>query len=449
MGTMLETLRQDARAIFDAALEAADATAAVHRAVRVEGTHLEVGDHAYDLAVYERVIALGAGKATPAMARGLEDVLGERITRGVIVTKYGHALPLARTRTLVAGHPVPDEKGLEAAREVEALARDAGANDLVVLLLSGGGSALLAAPVEGISLAEKQATTQALLRCGATIVELNAIRKHLSRLKGGRLAQIAAPATVLTLIVSDVVGDRLDVIASGPTVADTSSFAQCVEIIGRYGLERELPGPVVAYLRRGGDGALDETPKPGDPVFGSVENVVIANNALALEAARQKASALGCAVHMLGPAVEGETREVAVEQARLARQIAETRRPVAPPACLLSGGETTVTVRGAGKGGRNQEFALAAAIELDGAGEIVVLSGGTDGTDGPTDAAGAVADASTLRRARDAGLDARACLDDNDSHMFFHALDDLLITGPTGTNVMDVRVVLIGRPATG
>ncbi len=442
---MFETLRQDARAIFDAALDAADATEAVHRAVRVEGTDLHAGGRAYDLAAYERVIVLGAGKATPAMARGLEDRLGERIANGAIVTKYGHALPLGRIRTLVAGHPVPDEKGLEAAREVEALARDAGANDLVVLLLSGGGSALLPAPVEAISLAEKQAATHALLRCGATIVELNAIRKHLSRLKGGRLAQIAAPATVLTLIVSDVVGDRLDVIASGPTVADTSSFVQCADIIDRYGLERALPASVVTYLRRGADGALDETPKPGDAVFDNVENVVIANNALALDAAQRKAAALGYTVHTLGPAIEGEAREVAAQQARLARRVAATEEPVAPPACLLSGGETTVTVRGTGTGGRNQEFALAAAIELDGAGEIVVLSGGTDGTDGPTDAAGAIADASTLRRAREANLDALAYLDNNDSYTFFRALNDLLVTGPTGTNVMDVHVVLIGK----
>jgi glycerate 2-kinase len=446
IGHMLDKLRQDARAIFGAGLDAADSGQAVRRAVHVEGDRLTVAGRAYDLAAFEHVILLGAGKAAPTMARAIEDVLGERIARGLVVTKHGHALPLRWIKTLVAGHPMPDAHSVEAARQVEALAREAGEKDLVVLLLSGGGSALLAAPIEGVSLGEKQATTQALLRCGAPIHEINAIRKHLSRLKGGRLAQVAAPATVLTLIVSDVVGDRLDAIASGPTAPDTTTFEQCTKIVEQYDIKTQLPAPVVSHLRRGAQGDLDETPKPGDPAFDAVQNVIIANNALALDAARAKAAELGYAVHVLGSDVQGEAREVAVEQAKLARQIAEEGRPVAPPACLLSGGETTVTVRGTGAGGRNQEFALAAAIKLDGAAtHIVVLSAGTDGTDGPTDAAGAIADTTTCPRARRAGLDPVASLGNNDSHTFFRTLGDLLVTGPTGTNVMDVRLFLLGK----
>ncbi len=270
IGHMLKKLRKDARAIFAAALDAADPTDAVRRAVRVEGARLLIAGRAYDLTAFERVIVLGAGKATPAMAQALDEMLGDRINHGLIVTKYGHALALRRIRTLLAGHPVPDEKGMQAALQIEAMARDAGRDDLVIFLISGGGSALLPAPVEGISLHEKQATTRALLRCGATIGELNAVRKHLSRLKGGRLAQIAAPATVVALIVSDVVGDRLDVISSGPTAPDTSSFEACLEIVHRYSLEPELPEPIMAHLRGGASGEHDETPKPGNAVFDRV-----------------------------------------------------------------------------------------------------------------------------------------------------------------------------------
>jgi len=445
IGHMTEKLRKDARAIFEAALDAAAPDKALARAVRLEGARLTVSGQTYDLDDFERVIVLGAGKAAPEMARALEDLLGDRISHGLIVTKYGHALPLHSIKTLVAGHPVPDEKGLEAARKAEALAGDAGERDLVIVLLSGGGSALLPMPIEGTCLEDKQATTRALLRCGATINEVNAVRKHLSRFKGGRLARVAAPARVLTLIISDVVGDRLDVIASGPTVPDTSTYADCIEIVGRYRIEGELPGSVLERLRRGADGHLEETPKPGDRVFERVTNVIIGNNSVALEAAHAKAAALGYAVHMLGSDVEDDTRAVAAAQAKLAVGVLNSGRPVAAPACVLSGGETTVTVRGTGTGGRNQEFALAAAVELDGViGDIVVLSCGTDGTDGPTDAAGAVADTTTVARARAAGLDALAYLDNNDSYTFFKSLDDLIITGPTGTNVMDVRVLLIG-----
>lgn len=438
-----DRLRSDARRILDAALRAVDAGRAVRRSMESAGDRLRIGDRLFDLGRVDRVMVLGAGKASASMAGAVEEMLGDRIGSGLVVTKYGYVAALRRIELCEAGHPVPDEAGERAAEKILAMARGAGENDLLICLISGGGSALLPLPVRPIALEEKQAATTLLLRSGATIDEMNAVRKHISRIKGGRLAEAAAPAHIATLMLSDVIGDRLDVIASGPTVPDESTFGDSLEVVSRYHLAGELPPPVVAHLRRGARGEIRETPKPGDPLFDRTCNLVVGNNADGLMAAREEASGLGYHAQIVSSTVQGEARDVAREHVALARRVRQTGAPARPPCCLISGGETTVTVRGRGKGGRNQEFALAAAIAMQGMEGVVVLSAGTDGTDGPTDAAGALADGRTVERARGRGMDAEAALEENDSYAFFSALDDLVMTGPTNTNVMDIQLVLV------
>jgi len=435
--------RADIRAIFDAGLKAADPGEAIRRAVRLTGEQLMVGDRRYDLGAFDRIVVVGAGKASASMTAALEDILGPRITEGVITTKYGHGTSLRGISVTEAGHPIPDEAGASGSRRILALLEGAGERDLVLCVISGGGSALLPLPADGVSLQDKQETTQALLDCGADIHEINTIRKHISEIKGGKLAAVAFPATLVTLVLSDVIGDDLDVIASGPTVPDRSTFADCMEIVNRYDLENVFPPPVMAYLKDGIKGNHPETPKAGDPVFERTSVSIIGSNALSLSAAREKAVTLGYNTFILSSTVEGETREAAQAHAAIAREIQKSGDPVSTPACMISGGETTVTIRGDGLGGRNMEFVLAAAIELEGVEGITVLSGGTDGTDGPTDAAGAVADGSTVQKARDRGINAARYLMNNDSYHFFERTGDLLITGPTMTNVMDLRIFLV------
>jgi len=437
-------LREAAREIFAAAVRAVDPGEAVRRHVIREGTRLRVGTEILDLAAIRQIIVVGCGKAAAPMAAAVEGILGERIARGVVVTKYRHLHPTATIRVHEAGHPVPDAAGLAGAEAVLDQVRRLGPQDLVLLLISGGGSALSPAPVAGISLADKQALTTALLACGADIREMNAIRKHISRIKGGQLARAAQPAQVAALVLSDIVGDPLDAIASGPTVPDPTTYADALGILDTYGIRGEIPASIRARLEAGARGEVPETPKPDDPLFARVRNLIVGSNLQALEAAQAEAGRLGLAPMILSSSIEGETREVARMHAAIAREIRCTGHPLAPPACLISGGETTVTLKGSGKGGRNQEFALAAALDIAGVPGVVVLSGGTDGTDGPTDAAGAIVDGETCARAAGQGLDARASLSANDSYHFFQALGDLLITGPTNTNVMDVRLVLVG-----
>jgi hydroxypyruvate reductase len=340
---------------------------------------------------------------------------------------------------------LPDEAGSRGAGEIVRLLGKTGERDLVIFLISGGGSALLPLPAEGLTLGDKQNLTERLLECGASIQEINALRKHVSRVKGGRLAGLAYPSTLISLILSDVVGDDLDSIASGPTVPDTSTFADCRNIIAKYGLERKLTPAIVRHIERGTRGEAKETPKPGDPAFGRTQNVVVGSNIAAAVAAKEKASQLGYNSLILSTFIEGETEAAAKLHAAIAREIISSGNPAVPPACVISGGETTVTLEGKGTGGRNQEFALAAAIDIDGLENVLVLSAGTDGTDGPTDAAGALADGATMERARKLGLDAHRHLRENDSYNFFKPLGDLLITGPTNTNVMDLRVLLISK----
>lgn len=441
----VKELRKAAFEIFGAALKAVDPAEAIRRHVRLEGALLKAGAYTFDLSQVRRIFVVGAGKASAPMVAALEDILHDRIVEGLLVTKYGHLGPARRIRLLEAGHPVPDEAGIQAARAILDLVERAEEGDLVIVLISGGGSALLPSPVEGVTLEEKQKLTELLLACGATIKEMNAVRKHLSRMKGGRLAQAAHPAKVLALILSDVVGDPLDAIASGPTAPDLTTFANAFEILKRYGLLEQVPASIRRHLRAGLEGKVLETPKADDPLFEGVANVIVGSNRLALLAAKARAEEIGFRTLILSSSIEGETKEVAKVHGAIAREVRSTGHPVRPPACIISGGETTVTLKGKGKGGRNQEFVLAAALEVEGLSRVVVLSCGTDGTDGPTDAAGAVADGETLERARALRLDPSCFLEENDAYHFFQGLEDLVITGPTNTNVMDVRLILVGE----
>jgi glycerate 2-kinase len=440
-------LRRHAAQVLGAAVAAADPQAAVHGALRWDRGRLRVGDWTLALTPSARILVVGAGKGSARMAGAVEQILGERITAGVVTTKYGYIEPLARVQLVEAGHPLPDAAGLAGARKMLELVETAGPDDLVVVLISGGGSALLPLPACGITLEEKIATTDLLLRSGATINQMNTVRKHLSRIKGGWLARRAAPATVLTLVLSDVLGNPLDVIASGPTVPDPSTFGAAVEVVRHFGLWDRLPASVRRHLERGVAGATPETPKPGDPAFQRAHAFIIGDITAAAAAAAACARALGYRTRVGPTDVQGEAREVG---ARFGRMVREAREgPQAGPTCLIMGGETTVTVRGTGRGGRNQELALGAAAAIAGLPQTLIAAFGTDGTDGPTDAAGAVVDGSTLARARVAGLDPQAALRNNDAYAFFQALGDLIITGPTNTNVNDLWIGLVGTTPIG
>jgi hydroxypyruvate reductase len=441
----LASLRCDASEIFHAALKSVHAGTAVENACRIENGRLRVHSHAIDLTRVRRIYVVGAGKASADMAEGLEKLLKDRITAGAVTVKYGHTRPLEKIRLAEAGHPVPDSSGLEGAGRIMKTVDQAEASDLVVCLLSGGGSALLPYPAEPLTLVDKQAAIRALMDCGAEIHEINAVRKHMSAVKGGRLAARAWPAAVLTLIVSDVVGDDLDVIASGPTVGDPSTFADCLQTISAYGLKEKLPRPVVEHMEKGAAGRIPETPKPGDRLFERTQNHIIAAGRTALQQAKAAARAMGYNALILSSMITGDTRAAARLHASIASEVRHSGNPVQAPACLLSGGETTVVVSGGGKGGRNQEFALSSAVSIAGEEGIVVLSGGTDGTDGPTDAAGAVVDSASVQKARRLGLSPSQYLEANDSYNFFRQTGELLMTGPTGTNVMDLRVILVGK----
>jgi hydroxypyruvate reductase len=402
-----------------------------------------------------RVIVVGAGKAGAPMAQAISDIFGPKITSGQVIVKYGYVTEKSKIENrlspdgekskiqiLEAGHPIPDQAGLEAAQEIATLLSQAGADDTVICLISGGASALLTLPAAPLTLADLQATTAALLAAGATINQVNTIRKHLSAVKGGRLAQLAQPATVYALILSDVVGDPLEVIGSGPTVPDPTTFADAWTIVEQFQLQTALPPAVVQRLQAGCAGDVPDTPKPGDSIFERVHNIIIGSNRLAAQAAVKAAQSAGFEACLLSTFVEGEAREVGKVAAALAKGLARAEGLLPRPACLVLGGETTVTLKGNGQGGRNQEMALAAAIALAGWPDVLVACFGTDGSDGPTDAAGAFADGQTVGRAQVMGLEAIEYLQRNDAYNFFAALDDLILTGPTNTNVNDLTFIL-------
>ncbi len=460
MSTALAPLRTHARAIWQAAVDAARPQDLLRAALADPALPLHSA-----IASARRILVVGAGKAGAAMSAGVEEALAEHLDRALGLvnvpaspedketrrqgdkeTEAAPPLSLSRIRLHAArpaGTNQPTAEGVAGTRRILDLVAGAGPDDIALCLISGGGSALLPAPADGLTLADKQQVTQLLHACGATINEMNAVRKHLSRSKGGRLAQAFSGRALFSLIISDVIGDPLDVIASGPTAADPTTFADALAVLAKYHLSARVPPAVLQHLEQGRAGQVPETLKA---LPAHVHNYVIGNNAKSLAAAQARAEALGYRVLNLGSYIEGETRHVATAFAGIVRSIRAQGQPLPPPVCLLSGGETTVTlVDNHGRGGRNQEFVLAAAVQLgpEGLGNVVVLSGGTDGEDGPTDAAGAVADAETLHQAASRGLAPAAFLARNDAYSFFAATGDLVQTGLTQTNVMDVRVILI------
>jgi len=437
-------LRLAAAQLQQAALRAVDPAEAIYKCVSRIGDRLLVDQQAYPLNDYDHVYVVGCGKAAVPMADAVCEVLRDAFESGVIITKYQHVDRPLPERLIVreAGHPVPDENSVAATRDLVTLIQRATPRDLIVCVISGGGSALLTLPVDDLSLADLQTTTQLLLRAGATIHQINTVRKHLDAVKGGGLARLANGATLITLILSDVIGDDLSVIASGPTVPDPSTFADAWHVVKQFDLVLQLPAPVRLRLEAGKQGKIADTPKPGAPLFERVQTVIIGSNVRAALAAEAAAKQLKFNTLLLSTSIQGEAREVAKVAAAIANEVQRYNRPVAKPACIIWGGETTVTLKGNGLGGRNQELALAAALGIDELPNTLIAALGTDGTDGPTDAAGAIATGDTVGRGRSIGLDAATYLAANDAYHYFEALGDLIITGPTGTNVNDLVLIL-------
>ena len=423
-------------------LTAVNARTAVGRAISRNGVKLVIGRRRYDLSRYERVVVVGAGKATASMARAVEQRLGPRLHGGFVVVKHGHVVPTKRIVVAEAGHPVPDRSGQRAAARLCAMAAELGPRDLLIVLLSGGASSLLPAPVAGVTLADKQRTTQELLRCGASIHDINTVRKHLSRIKGGRLAELTE-ATVVTVILSDVLGDDLSAVASGPTVPDPTTYQEAVAILKRDRIWRVLPQRVRQHLERGCQGFVSETPKPGSSLFRRVHHHIVGNNAAAVAAVIRAAREAGLRTLVYTPALTGEARVEGQRFGALARNIVREGKPLQRPCCVVAGGETTVTVTGKGTGGRAQEFAASAALEIAGLAKVWVVAIGTDGTDGPTDAAGAVIDGHTVSRAQRLSVDLKGALKRHNTYPALKKLQQLIITGPTGTNVNDLYLLLV------
>lgn len=434
-----------ARALFSkllgAGLQAVDPYAAVCRQVRFRRGQLIIGSRRYPLATQQRLVVVGAGKASARMAQALERQVGARIDDGLVVVKYGHGAPTKKIRILEAGHPVPDEAGLQASRAMMALIGTLKSDDLLIVLLSGGASSLLPSPAAGITLKDKQLTTKLLLRSGATIQEMNAVRKHMSCVKGGQLAA-ATSARVASVILSDVIGNDLGTIGSGPTAPDLTTFQDAWMILERYDVTGKIPDSVRRHLEAGIKKILPETPKAGAALFRRVNNLIIGDNRAAVDAVAKTAKGQRLRTLVLSTTITGEARELAKFFGAIAREIAMHGRPMVRPCCVIVGGEPTVTIRGQGTGGRAQEFALAAALEIAGLPDVWVAGFATDGTDGPTSVAGAVADGRTVARAKLSKLDLSGALQDNDAYTFFERLHGHIVTGPTGTNVNDLYLLL-------
>ena len=441
IGVREPRIRALLRRLLQAGLSAADPALAVRRKVTLASGGLRIGRRRYDLHEDSRVVVVGAGKASARMAQALEDLLGSRLDGGLVVVKKSHRVPTRRVELAEAGHPLPDRAGEKAAGRLLALVKGLLPNDLLLVLLSGGASSLLPAPAPGVTLADKQRTSALLLRSGATIHEINTVRKHLSTIKGGRLAA-ATRARVVSLILSDVIGDDLATIGSGPTAPDPSTYADACRILRRFRIWTAVPRAVRQHLEKGRQGRVGETPKPGSSVFKRVQNVIIGSNRASVQAVAREAQHAGLRPLLLSTPMTGEANAAAREFGTIAKQIVSVGKPVQRPACVIGGGELTVTVRGTGLGGRAQEFALATAQEISGLKDVWAVGFGTDGTDGPTDAAGAVVDGRTLARAERLKLAPDRVLRRNDSYRFFKTVGGHIITGPTGTNVNDLYLLI-------
>jgi glycerate 2-kinase len=429
---------------LESALSSVDPRKIVKSKIAVTHSILTVNGHSFDLRKFRKVYVVGGGKASGSMSEALEKLLGKRIVAGHVNVPRGSKIGTRIIELTEASHPIPDEAGVEGARIMCELAQQASKEKaLMISLISGGGSSLMPLPLEGITITDKGKVTNSLLKSGATINEINTVRKHLSEIKGGWLAKKAYPATVLNLILSDVVGDPLDFIASGPTVPDSTTFEDAVKILKKYELWSEVPASVKKVLQNGEKGIIPETPKTNDRIFRNVCNVVIGNNRSASVSARDYIKSAGLNALMLTSTLEGEARHVGTILGSIASEVIASGNPVDKPTGIVAGGETTVTVKGTGLGGRNQEIALAAASKISKLTGVIVASISTDGIDGPTEAAGAIVDGKTLARARRLGLTPDNFLQNNDSNNFFSKLDDLIFTGPTGTNVNDVSVIVV------
>jgi glycerate 2-kinase len=424
--------------ILAAAINAVEPGAAVGRFVHRDGDMLIISGRAYDLRSFRRVVLLGMGKASVAMSNALAEILDDRLSAGLVISKQTASSSHSSLTILVGGHPVPDERSLEAGKKTIELVSNLQTEDLLICLISGGGSALATAPFDGVSLADTQVLTSALLACGARVDEINILRRHLDHMKGGGIVKMANAATIVSLILSDVVGSPLEAIAAGPTAPDPATLADAQSILAKYGLENRIPFSILQCLR-----ASPETLKPGDPIFTKVQNVIVGSNLQAAQAALAQAEAEGFHPYLRGTDMQAEARTAAFELATFLRQAKLTGEPITNPGCIVVGGETTVTLTGNGKGGRNTELALAAVSELADFPEVMLITLATDGEDGPTDAAGAVVTGETLRRATGLGLHPEPFLERNDSYTFFSILDDLLKPGPTGTNVNDLIFLFI------
>lgn len=436
--------RDDALSIIEAGIDAVLPENVIRNTVKVEGDRLSVSGRVYDLSKYKYIYIAGGGKASSAMAEEMEQLLDGRITAGVVIDRHGTKSRTKKIKVLQASHPLPDESSLKSMRAMHDMLAAAGKDDLVIFLISGGGSALMTCPAPGIALEDIIRLTDLLLKSGATIAEINSVRKHTSQTSGGQILRWINGADVLSLIVSDVVGDDPGSIASGPTSPDDTTYADALSILEKYRMADQAPPRIIAHIKAGINGHAPETLKPGDPAFDRVTNIVIASNIVALEAAAKKAVSLGYSPIILGSRLKGESREVGLVHAGIASECQASGHPQPVPTAILSGGETTVTVHGNGKGGRNQEFVLGF---LRGIGPgMTVASVDTDGIDGATDACGAIADMTTMQRAMKMGLSIDRSLGSNDSYDFFQKLGDLIFTGPTGTNVSDLRCALVYEP---
>ncbi len=437
--------RKIALDVIEKVLEAVDPKRVIKSRVMLTGNILRVNEETFDLTTFRRIFVVGGGKASGLMAEALEEILRERIEDGLIVVPKGTAgkYDVNRIEFHEANHPIPDESSVTGAIKILDHVGHAEDDDLVICLISGGGSSLMALPRNGISLNDKQKVTDMLLKSGATINEMNTVRKHISGFKGGQVARKAYPATVLSLLLSDVLGDPLDVIASGPTVPDSTTFDDAISVLETYNLWEDTPESIRKALLRGAKGLIKETPKKEDPAFQKVHNVIIGNNHLACTVAIDELRRLGLNAMLLTSFMEGEAREIGSMVGALAKEVTAFGNPLSPPVAIVAGGETTVTVRGKGIGGRNQEVALGAALKIAGLERVVIASVSTDGVDGPTEAAGAIADGKTIARGQRLNLDAARFLKNNDSYSFFSKIGDLIRTGPTGTNVNDITLLIV------